>query len=62
MCHLIDHIYFSGLQFERHAWGPTTYSSLTDARKQLIPSLTLPSDHFPVVVDFSLLAAPATKE
>ena len=52
---LIDHIYFSRhFAFIRHACSPLAYSSRKEARMHLIPSLDMPSDHAPVIVDLTL--------
>mmetsp|Transcript_63285 Transcript_63285/g.125066 ORF Transcript_63285/g.125066 Transcript_63285/m.125066 type:complete len:157 (-) Transcript_63285:182-652(-) len=54
MSHVIDHIFYRGLTFDGHVWGPTTYESTEEALRHLIPSPSLPSDHYPVVCDFVL--------
>ena len=50
---VIDHVYYSStdLSLLRHAIPPTTFPSLAAAREHLLPSLSLPSDHYPVCVD-----------
>jgi len=51
----IDHLYFSqSLRFVRHAWGPVAHKDPAMARQQLIPSLAIPSDHYPLVAELVL--------
>ena len=53
--YLIDHVYYSQpFKFVRHALPPLRYESKESARTQLLPSLAVPSDHAPVIVDFEL--------
>lgn len=55
MCHIIDHVFFTeGFEMQKHALNPLLYDSDTEACSHLLPSLAIPSDHAPVVVDFSL--------
>ena len=52
VCGVIDHVFFSRhFLGSRHAWLPLTYATPADARRDLLPSLSIPSDHAPVVVD-----------
>ena len=53
MTGVIDHVYYSSnnLSLLRHVTPPTTFPSLAAAREHLLPSLSLPSDHYPVCVD-----------
>ena len=52
---LIDHIFFSApFSMVRHACPPLVYASQAVARKHLLPSLGVPSDHVPVIVDLEL--------
>eukprot|EP00308_Calcidiscus_leptoporus_P009039 CAMPEP_0119353770 /NCGR_PEP_ID=MMETSP1334-20130426/2870_1 /TAXON_ID=127549 /ORGANISM="Calcidiscus leptoporus, Strain RCC1130" /LENGTH=444 /DNA_ID=CAMNT_0007367139 /DNA_START=83 /DNA_END=1417 /DNA_ORIENTATION=+ len=51
-CGVIDHVFFSTAYVRsRHAWPPLAYSTKAEARRDLLPSLGIPSDHTPVVVD-----------
>ena len=50
----IDHIYFHGLGHTGFAWGPVAFGSSAEALNHLLPSLLVPSDHFPVCADFIL--------
>ena len=55
VCLISDYIYFSPhLSMLRHAIPPATYSSEADALRELLPSLSVPSDHMPVACDFDL--------
>jgi hypothetical protein len=52
-CACTDHIFFTkGLEAPTHAYGPVTAKSTKDALHSLLPSIAVPSDHYPVVVDF----------
>ncbi|KAL1503550.1 hypothetical protein AB1Y20_012029 [Prymnesium parvum] len=52
----VDDIFISGgVSLRQHAWGPLTYESQEEARTHLLPSLDIPSDHAPVLVDLHLL-------
>ena len=49
---IIDHVYFNGgLELLRHAWGPVVHATPAEAQSGLIPTLDMPSDHAPVIVD-----------
>mmetsp|Transcript_21968 Transcript_21968/g.52695 ORF Transcript_21968/g.52695 Transcript_21968/m.52695 type:complete len:597 (-) Transcript_21968:861-2651(-) len=53
---VVDHIYYSasgGMEFEAHVAPPLEYES-SEAMRHLLPSLDMPSDHVPVIVDFNL--------
>ncbi|KAL1503429.1 hypothetical protein AB1Y20_011917 [Prymnesium parvum] len=53
-CGVIDHIYYSGgMEFEAHVASPLEYER-SEATRHLLPSLEMPSDHVPVIVDFNL--------
>mmetsp|Transcript_6969 Transcript_6969/g.12318 ORF Transcript_6969/g.12318 Transcript_6969/m.12318 type:complete len:453 (+) Transcript_6969:1-1359(+) len=53
MCHVIDHIFFSSeFSMIEHAFPPLCYESVDDAAADLLPTLAIPSDHSPVIVDF----------
>jgi endonuclease/exonuclease/phosphatase family metal-dependent hydrolase len=67
----IDHIFYrNGSQEEaaaaepwqlsmlQHAWGPLEYASPDAALQTILPSLEVPSDHSPVIVDMLLLKKP----
>ena len=56
MLHTIDHIFWAGegIHNLRHAWGPITYTRPAEAHPHLLPSLEVPSDHLPVVIEFEL--------
>jgi len=52
----VDDIFIGpGVSLRQHAWGPLTYESQEEARTHLLPSLDIPSDHSPVLVDLHLL-------
>ena len=53
---LIDHVFYSEpLTLKRHVCAPLHHENgKADARSQLLPSLGIPSDHMPVIVDFDL--------
>ena len=52
---MTDHIYHSRtVLFIRHAWEPHTYATDAEGLADLQPSLAVPSDHMPVIVDLSL--------
>ena len=38
----------------RHAWGPLTYSTKEEALGLMMPSLDMPSDHAPILIDLQL--------
>jgi endonuclease/exonuclease/phosphatase family metal-dependent hydrolase len=63
-CGVIDHVFMHGLSAppsgRMHVWGPMHFDSLEQARNQLIPSIAIPSDHFPVAVELCL-ARPAPR-
>merc|ERR1712216_868813 len=49
---LIDHVFYSeGLELVEHVLEPRVHPSRAAAIDDLIPSLSNPSDHYPVVVD-----------
>jgi len=52
---LIDHIFFtpSVLEMQGHVAPPIRFTSSTAALEAVLPSLTNPSDHYPVVVDLA---------
>lgn len=51
---VVDHIYFSGgMEFKAHIASPLEYEN-SEAMRHLLPSLEMPSDHVPVIVDFIL--------
>jgi len=65
----IDHIFYGDgsqtgaldawrLSLLRHAWGPLEYSSPHAALRHVLPSLEVPSDHAPVIVDMLLVRLP----
>lgn len=62
----IDHIFFTPgeLSLQGHAVPPKQFSSDADARRDINPSLSCPSDHYPVVVDlaWALPSGTATHE
>lgn len=63
VCACTDHIFFTeGLEAAAHAYGPVTAKTNRDALHSLLPSIAVPSDHYPVVVDFSFRStiAPAS--
>jgi len=51
----IDHIFFTPkeLSLQGHALPPKQFTSDAEARDSLNPSLSCPSDHYPVVVDLA---------
>eukprot|EP01062_Namystynia_karyoxenos_P058874 TRINITY_DN50326_c0_g1_i1.p1 TRINITY_DN50326_c0_g1~~TRINITY_DN50326_c0_g1_i1.p1 ORF type:complete len:701 (+),score=208.04 TRINITY_DN50326_c0_g1_i1:85-2103(+) len=49
---LIDHLFAQGLAFRDFALSPTCFGSKQAALSQLLPSLAVPSDHYPVAADF----------
>lgn len=52
---LVDHIFFGpDFTLKQHAWEPLVHESVEKAHEQLLPSLAIPSDHLPVVVDLLL--------
>uniref|UniRef100_A0A7S0QW63 Nocturnin n=1 Tax=Pyramimonas obovata TaxID=1411642 RepID=A0A7S0QW63_9CHLO len=54
-CGAIDNIVFSKhLAVAQFAWKPLTYATEEEALEDLLPSLNVPSDHMPVIVDFKL--------
>lgn len=54
MCHVIDHVFFSSaFSFVQHALL-ISYVNVEEARRNLLPSLAIPSDHIPLVLDFDL--------
>mmetsp|Transcript_92329 Transcript_92329/g.275435 ORF Transcript_92329/g.275435 Transcript_92329/m.275435 type:complete len:479 (+) Transcript_92329:2-1438(+) len=54
-CHVIDHIFLSSaLSLTQHALAPLSYPSMAEAQGKLLPSVGMPSDHAPVIVDLSL--------
>lgn len=55
--YLIDHIYFGKrwLNLVGHVREPLLYASPEEATASLLPSLAMPSDHCPVIVDLNLL-------
>eukprot|EP00959_Pyramimonas_sp_CCMP1952_P077709 1624384-Pyramimonas_sp.AAC.1 len=58
----VDNIYFTAeLDTERCAWEPLAYPSTVEAHEQLLPSLAVPSDHAPSLVDFRLARNTLTK-
>lgn len=51
---LIDHIWYTkGIKFLGHALGPVRWKHNRFAKRRLIPDLVYPSDHYPLVTDFS---------
>jgi len=53
MCHVIDHIFFSTeFSMIEHAFEPPRFEDKNLAAASLLPSLAIPSDHYPVIVDF----------
>lgn len=52
---LIDHIFFTPSAFKSkgHILQPNRFASSTTALEDVLPSLSNPSDHYPVVVDLS---------
>ena len=51
--HTIDHVFYNdGERAVSLARPPTAYDRHEDALNSLIPSLAMPSDHYPVIVDF----------
>eukprot|EP00959_Pyramimonas_sp_CCMP1952_P150054 3139869-Pyramimonas_sp.AAC.1 len=54
-CGAIDNIVFSKhLSLAQFAWEPLKYKTHEEALEDLLPSLNVPSDHMPVIVDFEL--------
>lgn len=52
---VIDHVFFSSaLSLVRHVMPPLAYASAEDAQGRLLPSISIPSDHAPVIVDMDL--------
>eukprot|EP00959_Pyramimonas_sp_CCMP1952_P234243 4894517-Pyramimonas_sp.AAC.1 len=52
----VDNIYFTAeLDMMQYAWEPLAYSSVVEAHEHLLPSLAVPSDHAPSLVDFRLV-------
>eukprot|EP00965_Chrysotila_dentata_P077494 2558194-Pleurochrysis_carterae.AAC.3 len=52
---VIDHVFFwPPFSSATHAIDPIRFPTLADARRYLLPSLAMPSDHMPVLVDLSL--------
>jgi len=53
--HLIDHIFFNPRAFELqgHVFRPVHFASPSDALPHMLPTLAMPSDHLPVVVDLT---------
>lgn len=52
---LVDHIFFGpDFTLKQHAWEPLVHGSVEKAHEQLLPSLEIPSDHLPVIVDVLL--------
>jgi len=64
MCHVIDHIFFSTeFSMIEHAFEPHRFEDKDLAAAELLPSLAVPSDHYPVIVDFQCKPRePAKKE
>ena len=70
MAHVIDHVFALQLGAPesdatahgsaplRHAWGPMEFSSAAQALRHLIPSLRVPSDHYPVLCELELPPPP----
>ena len=58
VCDMVDFI-FSSVELEPvgHVYEPIRHASIEEARALLLPSLSVPSDHVPVVVDFAVDAA-----
>ncbi|KAL1503443.1 hypothetical protein AB1Y20_011931 [Prymnesium parvum] len=51
---VVDHIYYSGgMEFMQHVAAPLEFER-SEAKRHLLPSLEMPSDHVPVIVDFNL--------
>jgi hypothetical protein len=54
--HVIDHIFYNDgetmVQDNAHVIAPVRYGELEQALSALLPTLEMPSDHYPVVVDF----------
>ena len=54
--HVIDHIFYNDgetmVQGDAHVIAPVRYGELEQALSALLPTLEMPSDHYPVVVDF----------
>jgi len=62
-CACTDHIFFTdGLEMMSHAYRPVICKSPGDLLHSLLPSVDVPSDHYPVVVDFDFrpTVAPAS--
>ena len=60
MLRVIDHIFYVGEPLGRseHAWGPVTYATVAESHAHLLPSISCPSDHLPLVIDFAFPAVP----
>jgi hypothetical protein len=60
MLQVIDHIFYVGEPLGRseHAWGPVTYATVAESHAHLLPSISCPSDHLPLVIDFAFPAVP----
>lgn len=60
-CRLIDHVFYTAptLALPEHAFGPVAFADEAAALAAPLPSLAVPSDHYPVVVD--LLLQPAAE-
>ena len=58
MLQVIDHIFYVGEPLGRseHAWGPVTYATVAESYAHLLPSISCPSDHLPLVIDFAFPA------
>ena len=53
-CETIDHIFYSsGFVAPKHVFGPIIFTDEVQALHELLPSIPLPSDHYPVVVDLT---------
>ncbi|MGA1354780.1 MAG: hypothetical protein ACO32I_08430, partial [Candidatus Limnocylindrus sp.] len=51
----IDGVFYSsGVSLLQHVWGPLRYASAEEAAKDLLPSLDVPSDHAPLIVDLTM--------
>ena len=47
-----DQLFFAGgLKAPKHAYGPVEYKSSSEAVPALLPSLSVPSDHYPLIAD-----------
>jgi len=51
---VVDHIFFGGATVARFVLKPTHFDTAAGALSHMLPNLTCPSDHYPVVVDFAL--------